>query len=171
MKNEHKNFKSYDEFLAYDFKSKAIILDDKIVEVIAPDGETFELMIDLKKYLSEDYGRYQLRTIEWIFDLYFSEDKELMTNKIWNGLILNGVNFMGMCSGSRQGERSRIGKKIRSLREEKGMEARDLAKLAKIDAANLSRIELGKFSVGLDILSKIAFVLGYEVDIVPKNAQ
>ena len=46
------------------------------------------------------------------------------------------------------------------------MEARDLAKLAGIDAANLSRIENGKYSVGLDILAKIATALGKKVDFV-----
>jgi len=90
-----------------------------------------------------------------------------MTNNIWRDLMLNGVSFMGMSSGDRQGERTRIGKKIRQIREEKGIEAKDLAKLANIDAANLSRIEQGKYSVGLDILSKLAFVLGYHIDIVP----
>ena len=168
MKKEQKYFSNNEEFLAFEFKSKATIIDDKMVEVIAPDGEIFELMINLKKYKSDEYRYYQLHTIRWVFDLYFSEDKELMTNQIWNGLLYSGVNFVGMSSGSRQSERIRIGKKIRTLREEKSMEARDLAKLAKIDAANLSRIEQGKFSVGLDILSKIAFVLGCEVDIVPK---
>ena len=53
--------------------------------------------------------------------------------------------------------------------EEKGIEAKDLAKLANIDAANLSRIEQGKYSVGLDILSKLAFVLGYHIDFVPNQ--
>jgi transcriptional regulator with XRE-family HTH domain len=62
-----------------------------------------------------------------------------------------------------------MGKKIRKIREEKGIEAKDLAKLANIDAANLSRIEQGKYSVGLDILSKIAFVLGCQIDIVPNQ--
>lgn len=49
------------------------------------------------------------------------------------------------------------------------MEARDLARLAGIDAANLSRIENGKYSVGLDILSKIAAVLGKKIDFVDLN--
>ena len=92
-----------------------------------------------------------------------------MTNNIWHDLLLNGVSFMGMSSGDRQGERTRIGKKIRQIREEKGIEAKDLAKLANIDAANLSRIENGKYSVGLDILSKIASAIGYHIDIVPKQ--
>ena len=92
-----------------------------------------------------------------------------MTDNIWRDLMLNGVSFMGMSSGNRQGERTRIGKKIRQIREEKGIEAKDLAKLANIDAANLSRIEQGKYSVGLDILSKIAFVLGHHIDLVPNQ--
>lgn len=49
------------------------------------------------------------------------------------------------------------------------MEARDLALLAGIDAANLSRIEQGRYSVGLDILSRIAFVLGAYIDLVPNQ--
>ena len=55
------------------------------------------------------------------------------------------------------------------MREAKGMEARDLALLAGIDAANLSRIEQGRYSVGLDILSRIAFVLGAHIDLVPNQ--
>jgi len=171
MNKEHKEFfKSEEDFLAFDFKSKARIVDDKIVEVIAPDGEVFSVLTSTGKYLDEKYRHYELHTIEWIFDLNFSQDKELMTLKIWNGLLFNGVSFMGMSSGNRQGERTRIGKKIRHIREEKGIEAKDLAKLANVDAANLSRIEQGKYSVGLDILSRIAFVLGCQIDIVPNQS-
>ncbi|NDV14863.1 helix-turn-helix domain-containing protein [Muricauda sp. TY007] len=35
-----------------------------------------------------------------------------------------------------------------------------------MDAANLSRIEQGRYSVGLDILSRISEVLGVKVDLV-----
>ena len=55
------------------------------------------------------------------------------------------------------------------MREKKGMEARDLALLAGIDAANLSRIEQGKFSTGIDILSRIAIILGAHLDLVPNE--
>jgi DNA-binding Xre family transcriptional regulator len=170
MNKEHKEFfASEKEFLAFDFKSKATIIDDKMVEVIAPDGEVFFVLVSTGKYMDEKYRHYELHVIEWIFDLSFSQDKDLMTQNIWNGLLFNGVSFMGMSSGDRQGERTRIGKKIRQIREEKGIEAKYLAKLANIDAANLSRIEQGKYSVGLDILSRIAFVLGCQIDIVPNQ--
>lgn len=162
-------FASEKEFLAYEFKSKARIVDDKIVEVIAPDGEVFSVLATTGKYTDEKYRQYELHMIEWIFDLSFSQDKELMTQKIWNGMLFNGVSFMGMSPGDKQGERTRIGSKIRQIREEKGIEAKDLARLTSIDAANLSRIEKGKYSVGLDILSKLASALGYHIDIVPKQ--
>ena len=161
--------KELKEFLATEFKSKATIIDDKTVEVIAPDGEVFFLLTQIGNYINEKTRHHQLHMIEYVFDKNFSDDKQLMSNNIWRDLMLNGVTFMGMNSGDRQGERTRIGKKIRQIREDKGVDAKDLARLANIDAANLSRIEKGKYSVGLDILSKLAFVLGHHIDIVPNQ--
>ena len=63
-------------------------------------------------------------------------------------------------------ERKRIGKRIREIREEKRIEARQLSAITGINPANLSRIEQGKVSTGLDILSKIANALGYKLDFV-----
>ena len=161
--------KELKKILATEFKSKATIIDDKMVEVIAPDGEVFSVLARIGIYTNEETRHYQLHLIESVFDKNFSDDKEIMTDNIWRDLLLNGVTFMGISSGDRQGERTRIGKKIRHFRKEKGIEAKDLAKLANIDAANLSRIEQGKYSVGLDILSRIAFVLGCQIDIVPNQ--
>lgn len=66
-------------------------------------------------------------------------------------------------------ERIRIGQRIKEIREEKHLEAKSLALLSGVDAANISRIEQGKVSVGLDVLSKIANALGYKVDLVNIN--
>jgi len=170
MNKENKEFFASDkEFLAFEFKSKARIIDDKMVEVVAPDGEVFLVLAQIGIYTSEETRHYQLHLVEYVFDINFSDDKELMSKNIWHDLLLNGVTFMGMSPGDKHGERTRIGTKIRQIREEKGIEAKDLAKLANIDAANLSRIENGKYSVGLDILSKIASAIGYHIDIVPKQ--
>ena len=156
-------------FLETEFKSKAQVIDRKMIEVVAPDGEIFQIYSQIGIYDSEETQHYYLRLIEAIFDKYFSEDKEMMSNRIWKEMMLNGVPFVGMSSGNRQGERARIGGRIRQLRESKNMEAKDLALLAGVDAANLSRIEQGKYSVGLDILSRIAFVLGAHIDLVPNQ--
>ena len=149
-----------------DFQSKALIVDTKMVKVEAPDGEVFTLCCDIGKYISEETREYMLHMLEAIFDKNFSMDKEQMVNAIWRDSFVYGVSFLGINSGDRHGERIRIGNKIKQIREERNMDARDLAKLANIDAANLSRIEKGKYSVGLDILSKIAAVLGKKIDFV-----
>lgn len=158
--------KELKRFMNAEFKSKARIVDSKMVEVTAPDGEVFQVLCQVGAYLSEETRKFELHLIEAIFDKNFSEDKEQMTNNIWRESFTRGVAFLGISSGDRQGERVRIGGRIRQIREERNMEARDLAKLAGIDAANLSRIENGKYSVGIDILSKIAAVLGKKIDLV-----
>jgi len=161
--------KELKNFMETEFKSKATIIDTKMVEVVAPDGEIFSVLSKIGIYTSEETRHHYQHLLEYIFDKNFSDDKELMKVNIWRDLMQNGVSFMGISSGDRQGERARIGKKMRQIREEKGIEAKDLAKLANIDAANLSRIEQGRYSVGLDILSRIAFVLGCQIDIVPNH--
>lgn len=115
------------------------------------------------------YKAYVLHLIEFIFDRNFSDDKEKMVNRIHRDMMLNAVHSLGMDSGNRQSERQRIGQRIRELREAKKMEARDLAILTGIDAANLSRIEQGKYSTGIDILSRICVVLDAHLDLVPNG--
>ena len=158
--------KQLKKFMSMEFKTNAEVLDSKVVKVTAPDGEVFQVLCQIGKYISEDTRKYELHLVEAIFDKNYSPDKELMINNIWRDAMLNGISFLGISSGDRQGERTRIGNRIRQIREERGIEARDLAKLAGIDAANLSRIENGRYSVGIDILSKIAASLGKKLDLV-----
>lgn len=154
------------KFLEIKFKSKAQILDSKTVEVTAPDGEKFEVISQIGRNKCEETRLYELHVIECLFDRNYSEDKEQMINNIWRESFLYGPSVLGISCGDREGERTRIGNRIRQIREERGIEARNLAKLAGIDAANLSRIENGKYSVGIDILSKIAACLGKKIDLV-----
>lgn len=148
------------------FKSKAIIENARVVKVVAAGGEIFYVLCQVGIYLSEKTRKYELHLIEYLFDKNYSVDKELMINNIWRDSLIYGIELSAISSSDRQNERIRIGKLIRQIREERNIEARDLAKLAKIDAANLSRIENGKYSVGIDILSKIAAVLGKKIDLV-----
>ena len=66
-------------------------------------------------------------------------------------------------------ERSRIGSSIKRRREDIGLEAKELARRSDMDAANLSRIEQGKFSTGIDTLCKIATALDSKVEIIPSE--
>lgn len=158
--------KELKRFLETEFKTKARIIDSKIVEVTAQDGEKFILLCPIGRYISKETQNYELHRIEAIFDRNYSDDKELMVNDIWRDAFAGGISFLGIGAGDRQSERTRIGSRIRQIREERCIEARDLAQLANIDAANLSRIENGKYSVGIDVLSRIATSLGKKIDLV-----
>lgn len=59
-----------------------------------------------------------------------------------------------------------IGRRIAQLRAEKNMTQSDLAKASGVTLANVSRMERGMYSPGLDVLSKIADALGAKLDIV-----
>lgn len=68
-----------------------------------------------------------------------------------------------------QKERERIGAKIKELRAEKEISQRDLAELSGLSNSNIANIELGRYSVGLDVLSSIATSLDCTVELIKKK--
>jgi len=161
----HSNIKSSvnTKNAASQIMTKVNFLDSYTINVVARDGETFIL----NSYLPVPVKERKKREIQLkkSFEKHFSEDSSSMV--YWVLIDVMGTGFAFFCERSDQRkERDRIGVKIRKLREGKGIEAKNLAVMANIDAANLSRIENGKYSVGFDILSKIASALGVKVDLV-----
>lgn len=138
--------------------------DGMTIVATAKDGEVFTL----QSYLPIMVGNrltYAIR-LALVFDECFCADKSDMMYRIHvKSSFKLGVTFR-LLGSDRDAERKRMGARIKSLREEKGMEAKHLAKLAGIDPANWSRIEQGRYSVGLDILQKVAQALGKRLDLV-----
>ena len=144
--------------------TKVIFIDSTTINAIALDGETFILKTLLP--VPKDEQKSIAEVLSHSFSKNFSDDKSSMIYWVLMDMMAN-VGFSFHYIGSDQSEeRERIGAKIRQLREKNGIEAKHLATLANIDAANLSRIEQGKYSVGLDILTRISHVLGVKVDLV-----
>ena len=65
-------------------------------------------------------------------------------------------------------DRERIGKRIAEIRKSKGLSQAKLAELTDIAPGNIARIETGRYSTGVDLLSKIADALGYKLDFIEK---
>ena len=107
--------KNLKKFMDTPTRSRAQILDEHQVEVQTPDGEIFTMWSDLAKYDSDEYKNYVLHLIEFIFDRNFSDDKEKMINRISWEFMRNAVPSMGVGHGNRQGERERIGKRIKEF--------------------------------------------------------
>lgn len=63
-------------------------------------------------------------------------------------------------------ERERIGLRIKEIRNEKKLSQKELAELSEVTPANLNKIEKGKYSPGLDVLTKIANGLNRKIDFV-----
>jgi len=144
--------------------TKATFLDDTTINVVARDGEVFTLKMLLP--VGKNFQQEIVNFLAESFEKNFEDDKNSMVYWVLcDAMGHGGFSFYGWDSDRRE-ERDRIGKKIRELRESKGFEAKKIAILVNIDEANLRRIEQGRYSVGLDILSKIASALGAKVDLV-----
>lgn len=65
-------------------------------------------------------------------------------------------------------DRERIGKRIAEIRKSKGVSQAKLSELTGIAPGNIARIETGRYSTGIDLLSKIADALGYKLDFLEK---
>lgn len=63
-------------------------------------------------------------------------------------------------------DRLRIGSRLRELREAQGLTTTLLGERCGLTQSTISKVENGKWSVSLDILSKICEALGARVEIV-----
>jgi transcriptional regulator with XRE-family HTH domain len=68
-------------------------------------------------------------------------------------------------------QRKRIGGEIAELRIKQGLTQEQLAEKLGIKQQSVSRIELGLFSVGFDMLQKIAEVLNSDIKIIKKDEE
>ena len=67
-------------------------------------------------------------------------------------------------------DRERIGARIAELRKAKGLTQMQLAEKTGFSQSNIGRIETGRYSVGLDVLAKIAEALGATVELVTETS-
>ncbi|MBO4642084.1 MAG: helix-turn-helix transcriptional regulator [Bacteroidaceae bacterium] len=152
--------------------TKVTWIDTKRVLVETPLGDDFVVGFseDSNYYIekqsvfnfSQDFGR--------LFDYFYKGDSRVILGEINRQLMLHCYCSIFFYSSyektEKDDERIRIGKRIKEIRLEKGLDVKTLAAVAGIDAANLCRIEVGKYSVGFDVISKIAKVCGKKVDFV-----
>lgn len=152
-----------------DNKTKVKFVSLNKVTIETPQGDRFT--VGLNRVVPISLQEHDAQVIAYLFDKYYKGDPAVIMGPIYREMLLNNCWATPYwCGPDRDNERERIGAQIRSLREERRMEAKDLAAYADIDASNLSRIEKGKFSPGLDVLCKIAAAMDCSVEIVPIGA-
>lgn len=136
--------------------------DGSIITIIAQDGEVIKLRPFLP--IKNEEKDYIEECFAYSFQKNYSQDRGDMVYRVLCDMF-SVCNFTYDLS-EKEIERKRIGQKIKEIRQQKNYEAKYVAKMAGIDAANLCRIEQGKYSVGFDVLYRIAEVLGLRIDLV-----
>lgn len=68
-------------------------------------------------------------------------------------------------------KKSRLYTKIRLLRRSHGISQAELALISGVSLPSISRLEKGKETIRLDVLTRILDSLGYELDIKPKISE
>ncbi len=149
------------------------ILPNHTFEIKSDKGDVFTVKPLIPQLA--DFADNQLH--QWgallcgLFEKYctsFSDDLSYAVYRVHTDLAW-GYNILCQIKSDtiKESERERIGRRIKEIRKEKNMGAKELAALTGCDAANICKIEQGRYSVGYDILAKIALSLGYQLDFVP----
>lgn len=155
-------------------RSKVTFINPNKAKVELTNGETYFVGFP-GPYSYISGGNHLIQLLGWLFDLYwgtqgsFEKDCRIINSRLYE----DGYDMMifVVMEPKRSEERQRIGERIKELRKKRNIDAKSLAERIGIDASNLSRIEQGHYSVGFDILSKIANALNAKVDIVEIDSQ
>lgn len=62
-------------------------------------------------------------------------------------------------------DREKIGEKIRSIRNRRGITQSQLSEMCRLTRTTISKIEAGKFNASVDLISRLLKPLGAELDI------
>lgn len=153
--------------------TKVEFLDPLRVRVETEKGDVYIIGYTdpLNYYIEQQHNNYYSKCVTSLFDKYYDGNEKNIWGPILAGMYRASLNSFMWVMMDKDKERARIGNRIVELRKERKMDAKDLAQKVGIDPGNLSRIEKGHFSVGIDILNKIASVLNMKLDFVPIDKQ
>lgn len=151
--------------------TKVFFIDPLKVRVETEDGAVYILGYNstMNYQIEQNWDGFYSKCVSMLFDKHYNSSEESIRGPIAKGMYNNRLDSFQWLINDRDKERERIGNRIKELRKTQGLEAKELAQKIGIDPGNLSRIEQGRFSVGFDILNKIANVMDMRVDFVAKN--
>lgn len=154
-------------------KTKVSFIESNKALVETPSGDNFTMSFGSGINYAMDSqcdDSHFTETLGLLFDKFYKGDDSVIMGEINRQLMIRGYASVFSYGRDKVKERLHLGERIKQLRAQKGIAAWQLAQEAGIDAANLCRIEKGKYSPGFDVLCKIAFALGMRIDFVELNS-
>ena len=137
------------------------------IRVEHPQGGVY--IIGFGSTMPLQYEKEYLQAICTITDNFIKLERDDYFGYLSKQLLVHRYEPPMYAGQDRNIDRERIGHRIKTLREEKLLDAKTLAQKAGITPANMSRIEQGKYSPGLDILCRIASAMDMRLDFVKKG--
>ncbi|MBO6117845.1 MAG: helix-turn-helix transcriptional regulator [Bacteroidales bacterium] len=147
-------------------------INTKRVRVETKEGDIYDIGYNdsMNYQINQQSDNYYVKVVAELFDKYYDGTLQSVWGNILRGMYkANLSGFLWAGKDEAMQDRLIIGKKIRELRLQQNLSAKVFAQKIGMDAGNLSRIEQGKFSVGLDTLNKIARALNTRIDFVSKD--
>lgn len=146
-------------------------LNDTQARLSLTSGESYVLIFPSGKNFADNGF---LKTAETLFDTFADTPEKVNEKNIKNinvKLYLSDYEMIANISLvlDKDEERKRIGNRIKELRKKQKITAKQLSKFSGIAPCNISRVESGLYSIGFDMLTKIASVLGCRVDLVEED--
>ena len=147
------------EFLGNEIQARVFVPNIGTFIVSFPSTRNFSGGAHFNKLLAAEFD---------INILKVHQPLEMAIKKINVELYMSDYEMMTNCSLvlDKDEERKRIGNRIKELRQKRNITAKKLSEWSGIAPCNISRVESGHYSIGFDMLSKIANVLGCRVDLV-----
>lgn len=138
---------------------QAAIIQECVACVAAWNKDNWDQSVDIPydDYDNQCYN-YGGSKLADLFDELFSQSSDEELQDFYSDLSF-------ACERENRGIRSAIGKRIKSIRLQRDMTQQELATAAGITKANVCRVEEGKYSVGIDVLDKIADALGVSLEL------
>lgn len=138
---------------------QADIIQECVACVAAWNKDNWDQSVDIPydDYANQCYN-YGGSKLADQFDELFSQSSDEELQDFYSDLSF-------ACERENRGIRSAIGKRIKSIRLQRDMTQQELATAVGITKANVCRVEEGKYSVGIDVLDKIADALGVSLEL------
>lgn len=131
--------------------------------IVAPSGFAHKVAADpMGDLLSHYLDKAIAKGGDYADDLMMLKSK---SGGASNSLDIDGQYWIGYYNQRADIDRKRIGQQIKDRRMELNYSQQDLAKMTRMTAATISKLENGRWSASVDMLSRVASALHLELNL------
>lgn len=149
--------------------TEVTFINDEQIKVVTERGEEAIGYLGIRFVHNDKQKQEIISVVKYAFDNSDNlAEAQSLIRLSSNSVLTFGMIFKYTVPPS-EALRRRLGVRLKEIRENRGMTARELSFLTRIDPSNLSRIEQGKHAINLDTLFKILYYLDANIRLEEKE--